>query len=92
ELANIFNLSEIAKKYLSQTTSDQLLKCLGKKSDEVKHYLAEILPPCDKKSCKECKYQKECQYSVTKKIQDKIIKIYPNYFYLHRKYANFRVN
>ena len=92
ELAKVFNLSVIAKNYLSQTTSDQLLKCLGKNSEEVKHYLAEILPPCDKKPCKECKYQKECQYPVTKKLQDKIIKIHPNYFYLHRKYANFKAN
>lgn len=88
ELAKVFNLSDIAKKYLSQTTSDQLLTCLGKKSAEIKNYLSGILPPCDKNSCKECKYQKECQYPITKKVQDEIIKIHPTYFRLHRKYEN----
>jgi len=87
KLAKAFDLISIAEKYLSQAPIDQLLLCLDKTPEAILNFLTNLLPPCGKKQCNECK-KKDCRYFATKPIQQRIIKSYPTYFGLHKKYLS----
>ncbi|TFF88326.1 MAG: hypothetical protein EU549_03225 [Promethearchaeota archaeon] len=91
-VAKAFGMLDIAKKYFSQTIPyeiDQLNLAISlKKPNQIKEYFFKLLPRCNK-SCEACVYQEECQYYITKDLQNYVAKSYPSYFRLHTKYNKY---
>jgi len=87
-LAKAFNLKEIAEKYFSQLlphNNDQMQTAIKyKTSEEIKKFLKSILPKCNK-SCDACQYLLKCRYPLTKKIQERVVHLYPTYFTLAKQ-------
>ena len=91
-LAKAFNMQDIAKKYFSQMIPFEINQLnLAIRLDDpsnIKKCLYGLLPSCNR-SCEVCKYQRECNYYITKDLQQKIAESFPNYFRLTKRYNQF---